>query len=90
LEVGELEWDEENEAHSRHGATPGVCASVLSNRPKLFANKANRTGTHMMIGPDGSGRLWTVVLLRLGGGRFRPITGWPSTGKEIQRYRGEA
>jgi len=90
VEVRELEWDEENEAHSRHGVTPGVSASVLGNQPRLFANRAGKSGTHMLIGPDEDGRFWTMILLDLGNGRFRPITGWPSTGSEARRYRGRA
>jgi hypothetical protein len=70
--------------------TPDVSTSVLGNQPKLFENKTGRTGTQMMIGPDEKARFWTVILTDLETGRFRPITGWPSTGQEIQRYKGEA
>jgi hypothetical protein len=41
----------------------------------------------MMIGPDWSGRLWTVIILETEiEGRWRPITGWPSDKPEILRY----
>jgi len=30
--------------------------------------------------------IWTVILLDLGEGQWRPITGWPSTGSEMRRY----
>lgn len=41
----------------------------------------------MMIGPDRSGRLWTVIILETEiEGRWRPITGWRSDKPEILRY----
>lgn len=86
----EIEWDERNEGHAAaHGLTPLLVATVAAGAPKLFANKEGRAGTHMMIGLDEGGRFWTVIMLRLGGGRWRPITGWPSTNPEERLYRQE-
>ena len=91
MDVDELEWDESNETHcAQHGVTPGLVEAVLDGQSKLFPNRAGMTGTHMMVGPDINGRFWTIILLHLQDARWRPITGWPSTGQEIQRYKGEA
>jgi hypothetical protein len=42
-----------------------------------------------MIGSDQSGRFWTIALVLVDDEwyRWRPITGWPSTKKEIQAWR---
>ena len=79
----------EREHAADHGVTPALVANLVAGTPKLFANKEGRAGTHMMIGPDASGRFWTVILGSLGGGRWRPITGWPSTNPETRLYRQE-
>jgi hypothetical protein len=41
-----------------------------------------------MIGPCISGRYWTIVVVEVDDalGLWRPITGWPSTEKEIKAW----
>ena len=40
-----------------------------------------------MIGPDSSGRFWTIVILPAElSGEWKPITGWPSDNAEVRRY----
>jgi uncharacterized DUF497 family protein len=86
--VSEFEWDEENESHcARHGVTPLVVEEVKDADPLFFPNKAGKTGTHMMIGPDASGRRWTIIILAgAHEGRWRAITGWPSYRPELELY----
>ena len=88
IDVWEFEWDEHNERHcAGHGVTPLVAELVKDGFPKFFQNKPAKTGTHMMIGPNGTGRFWTIILLETGQrGRWRPITGWPSDTPEMARY----
>ena len=91
MEVDELEWDEANIEHcARHELTPTVAESVRTGAPKLFPNGESKTGSHVMVGPNEPGRYWTVILLDLGNGKYRPITGWPSTNTEIRHYRSES
>jgi hypothetical protein len=69
--------------------TPGIVAEVASLEPEFFLDEEGQTGSHMMIGPDGTGRLYTVILLDLGEDRWLPITGWRSDPPEIEMYREE-
>jgi uncharacterized DUF497 family protein len=90
----QFEWDEWNLRHilidRPHGVTPALVLQVSNESFRLFANSMNeqRSGSHLMIGPDADGRFWTIVLLELTNERYRPITGWPSTSSEIRRYEG--
>ncbi len=84
----EFEWDEQNEVHcAQHGVTPLIVQEIRDAAPKFFPNAEGKTGTHQMIGPDDNGRHWSVIILHTGfAGRWRAITGWPSTRREIKRY----
>ena len=90
LEVDDLEWDDTNEAHcARHGVTPTLVQAIMNDAPKFYANREGRTGTHMVIGSDELDRLWTIIILPAGAqGRWRAITGWPSTNTETGLYQG--
>lgn len=89
IEVRELDFDDRNRAHLlRHGIDDTLCWDVLGGRPWFFDNPpaAGRTGTHLMIGADAGGRFWTIILVQAYRVRWRPITGWPSTDREIRRW----
>jgi hypothetical protein len=88
----EFQWDARNSEHAaRHDVTPRLVLEIAANAPRVFPNSgAGRSGSHLMIGPDGGGRLWSIVLLRISDGYWRPITGWPSTNTEIARYGSKA
>lgn len=77
--------------HQTHGLTLGIAYAVLRGRPLFFLNKPGkkRTGSHMMIGPNDRGNLWTVILLRTyDPGYFECLTGWPSVPSECTLYHG--
>ena len=86
--VEEFEWDERNEEHcGRHDLDPLIAEEVKDGAPKFYPNKPDVTGSHMMIGPDDEGEFWTVILVRVRNGLWRPITGWESGSKEIGLYK---
>jgi hypothetical protein len=90
----ELEWDEENIYHllldPQRGLSIRLVQEIVDGAPKLFPNtpREGRTGSDLMVGPDATGRFYTIVLLHRRENRWRPITGWPSTAREIRLYRG--
>ena len=90
LVVESFEWDERNLPHAgRHGVSPDVADDVLSVDPRFYRNKEGMAGTHMMIGPDWTGRYWTIIIRPSENlDVWRPITGWPSDRREIRRYDG--
>ena len=83
-----FDWDSENQGHAiRHRLTPTIVASVSEIDPQFFLDDEAMSGSHIMIGPDRTGALWTVILLDLGEDLWRPITGWPSDREEVAMYR---
>ncbi|HEU0074791.1 MAG TPA: BrnT family toxin [Dehalococcoidia bacterium] len=63
LDVDSLEWDERNLTHvADHGVTRDEVEAVLANAPQFFADLPERSGTHVMIGPDANNRFLFVVL----------------------------
>jgi hypothetical protein len=88
IQIEEVEWDEHNEAHAaRHDITPWLVDDILDGRPLFFPNLPGRSGTHKMIGPSREGRFWTVIIVEVAEGRWRPITGWPSDKPEVELYK---
>lgn len=88
-----LELDSGNLDHlARHGVTEERVWQVFLGPARYVTNApaTGRSGTHLMIGPDAAGRFWTIVLAMVDEetGRWRPITGWPSTRKEERTWRG--
>lgn len=91
IRVVSFEWNEENERECRdHGLTPFLTVEVNDRRPLYFLNYVGRTATHMMIGPDLSGRFWVVAILPTEiDACWRPITGYPAEEKEMKLYEQE-
>ena len=88
----EFELDARNlkhflEDHPERGIDEPLLRDVARIRPRLQGNDPaeSRTATHKLVGPDGTGRFWTFPAVA-SGDRWRPITGWPSTKTEIERY----
>lgn len=71
--------------------TPTLVAEIADNAPKIFPEipEEGKSGSHRMIGPNESGRFWTIILLDKGQGFWRPITGWPSTNPQKELYKKE-
>ena len=88
IEVFEFDWNDQNEGHcARHGLTPVTAKEVKDGAPKFFENDPEKTGTHIMIGPDAAGRCWTIVIKPTDQrGHWKPITGWPSDKTELRKY----
>jgi len=88
IEVLELEFDEENVEHlAGHEVTPDDIFAVLLNAPRFFRNLPDRSGTHIMIGPDGKREFFYVSLAPTGvGGSWRPVTGWRLGRKALRIY----
>lgn len=93
IEVAELEFDDHNRRHLRDRGRldESVIIEVWAGDPVFAQNlpAPERSGTHLMIGPDVVGDLWTVVLVCVDedAGIWRPITGWPSKRKEVQLWQ---
>lgn len=78
--IRSLEFDERNIDHlARHELTRRLVRRVWLNDSLTFRNPAGpgRSGTHLLIGPDDNGRVWTVVIVEADNtiSRWRPITG---------------
>jgi hypothetical protein len=88
ISVDAFEWDDDNEAEcGNHGLSPEIAFEVLIGMARFFLNKPRRTGTHMMIGPDNTGRCWTIPMLKTTKTNvWRPITGYPSAKSEMELY----
>jgi len=93
LEIRSFEIDARNSGHFQvHGVDTNLIYDVLAGEPIFFGNPPadNRSGTHLMIGPASDGRFWTIVIVMTHEpGVWRPITGWPSTTKEMTTWREE-
>ena len=89
-----FEWDEANSLKLKgagRGITPELCREIADIDPWFFIEaRENRSGDYWMIGPDASGRIWTIVLVSRGDGLWRPISGWPSTNRQIRSYHERA
>ena len=91
VDVRDWEFDERNRAHlARHGIDDNLVWDVWAGNPMLVPNKPGRSASHLMIGPDSNGRLWTIVIVLMDDdlGLWRAITGWPSDRKERESWEG--
>jgi hypothetical protein len=78
--VVDLVWDEEIDAHfARHGVTQDDVVSVARSDFLGFDNLPDRGGTHIIVGPDGKGRILFVSIRPTSApGIWEPVTGWES------------
>lgn len=89
VEVLELDFDDKNLEHlAPHGLTRDRVEAIWQDQPAFLTNRPGRSGSHMMVGIDAAGRMWTIVIGPSGKGTgwWRPITGWPSVRKEARRW----
>jgi uncharacterized DUF497 family protein len=88
LDVGELAFDDENEAKlAAHGVTIEEVLQVLDGAPRFFGNRRDRRATHVMLGPTFGGRLLVVPLEEWGSGIWRPVTAFDADDEQRRRYR---
>ncbi len=80
LVIEEWHWDEDNLTHMGHGLTRDIVVQVSKGRPRFRKNKKGRAASHLMIGPDRGGKMWTVCIAEMPHepGLWVAITGWPS------------
>lgn len=88
LDIRELEFDDENEAKAAsHGVSILELLQLLDGPIRVFKNRKDRSGTHLMIGCTHGGRTITAPIVESAvAGRWRPITAWPSSDAEKARY----
>jgi hypothetical protein len=85
-----FEFDTANLAHlARHEIDENLVWDVWADQPVVVFNRRDRAGTHLMVGQSSAGRCWTIVIVLAqdAPNRWRPITGWPSTGKEKRAWQ---
>jgi uncharacterized DUF497 family protein len=88
VEIRDWDVDDHNiEELANHGVSLEVVEAVATNRPRFRRNKKRRAATHQMIGPDEGGSFWVVCIRETGPSIWRPITGWPAGGHEIEWWR---
>lgn len=92
LRIFDFEFDDTNRDHlARHGIDDLLVWDVSTGGARLFQNRPGRAASHLMIGPDATGRLWTIALVQIDDelALWRPVTGWPSAGnkKEVEAWR---
>ena len=85
MNIVSLEWDDENVEHiSRHYVTPAEVVDVCFEPHIAYSGANNR---YILYGQTGDGRYLKVVLKRLHGARFRPITAFDMSESEKHNYR---
>lgn len=86
----QFQWDDANLTkleEAGRGIGPELCEEVASGSPKFYPEtRSGRSGDFWMIGPDQDERFWTIVLVQKGDDLWRPISGWPSTRRQIRIY----
>lgn len=90
LHIEEWEWDDGNIEHlATHGITPELIEDeIWMEAPRFNANRHGRAASHLMVGPDRGGELWTICIVRIDDDPaiWRAITGWRSKPREKAWY----
>ena len=87
--VEEWEWDEFNLGYlGRRGITRRIVLEVANEDPRFRRNKRERSATHLMIGPDRGGTIWTICIVEVARwpGRWRAFNGWNSDDEDKAWY----
>lgn len=84
------EWDDNNIEHlAAHGITPELIEDeIWLEAPKFNANRRGRAASHLMVGPDRGGEMWTICIVQVDDdpATWRVITGWKSKLREQTWY----
>ena len=86
-EIRDFEFDAFNTRHlATHGLTAAAVWDVWLDEPVLVPDRPQHSGSHLMIGMDAGGALWTIAMICVDDelGLWRPITGFP-TEREDER-----
>lgn len=86
MNIGSLEWDDENVEHiGRHsGISPKDVEDVCFGLHIVYRGKYGR---YILYGQTDDGIYLNVVLERLHGSRFRPVTARPMSKGEKHNYK---
>ena len=85
MKIVSLEWDDENIEHiSKHRVTPVEVEDVCFGLHIAYSGENNR---YILYGQTDNGRYLKIVLKRLHGSRFRPITAFDISESEKRSYR---
>jgi hypothetical protein len=88
-EILEWDWDDGNLGYlGRRGLSRRHIREVSQERPLFRRNLAGRAATHLMIGPDNGGAMWTICIVEVSGkpGVWRAFNGWRSDEEEKGWY----
>jgi hypothetical protein len=88
--IEELVWRPANvEKLAAHGIRQAEVDDLVANLNYIIFENPGYADQVLVIGYTGRPRWLTVAMEELGGGRYRPVTGWPSHEREIRRYLAE-
>jgi hypothetical protein len=81
VRIVELEFDDYNEEElAKHRIVPREIIEIFENPYTVRRNKKTGSGDRQVIGRTNGGRFLTIILAAtVVPGRWRPVTGWPST-----------
>ena len=83
--IGDLEWDDKNIGHiARHNVNPQEVEDVCYS---LHLSEKEGGQRYILSGQTESGRFLNVVIERIGGGLFRPITAFEMSESYKRKYR---
>ena len=85
MNIASLDWDDENVEHiNRHRVTPTEVEDICFEPHIAYSGTNDR---YILYGQTDNGRYLKVVLKRLHGTRFRPITSFDMSESEKRNYR---
>jgi hypothetical protein len=85
--IEHLIWRTHNVAKLQvHGISPDEVADLVAEDTYAVDVKPEYPDQVRITGSTSTGRWLTIALEDLGGGAYRPITGWPATEDEIRQY----
>lgn len=85
MRIGRLEWDDDNVEHvARHQVTPQEVEDVCFG---FHISRKEDGGRYILSGQSGEGRYLNVVIERVGGGLFRPVTAFEMSESYKRSYR---
>ena len=85
MKISALDWDDENVEHiGKHRVNPVEVEDVCFEPHIAYSGEDDR---YILYGQTENGRYLKVVLKRLHGTRFRPITAFDMSDSEKHNYR---